>query len=123
MITPRRSHEGGFTLIEVLVALVILGVGAMSLLLSAQAHAARVGGLEDRTVARWVAENHLAGLRLGEEPSDRTAMRGQDWRVTTRESGTRDPHLWRADIAVARAADDVVLFRLTGFLDRGGEMP
>ncbi|MGR3467246.1 MAG: type II secretion system minor pseudopilin GspI [Shimia sp.] len=116
-----RKPDAGFTLIEVLVALVILGIGSMSLLVSAQTHASRVAGLEDRTVARWVAESHLAALRLDLAPPERTTMLGQAWRVTTTDAPTADPALMRTDIAVARAADDVTLFRLTGFLDRGGD--
>jgi general secretion pathway protein I len=55
----------GFTLIEVLVALVIVAVG-MSVLMGALSSSARtVVYMQDKTFAEWVALNQIATLRLG----------------------------------------------------------
>jgi general secretion pathway protein I len=59
-----RRH-GGFTLIEVLVALVIVAVG-MSVLMGALSSSARsVVYMQDKTFAEWVALNQIALLRVG----------------------------------------------------------
>ena len=55
----------GFTLIEVLVALVIVAVG-MSVLMGALSSSGRtVVYMEDKTLAEWVALNQIATLRIG----------------------------------------------------------
>jgi general secretion pathway protein I len=53
----------GFTLLEVLVALGVIAI-ALAAAVRALGQAADIaGGLADRTLARWVAEDHVALLR------------------------------------------------------------
>jgi general secretion pathway protein I len=60
----RLRRTSGFTLIEVLVALVIVAVG-MSVLMSSLTSSARtVVYLQDKTFAEWIALNQIALLRL-----------------------------------------------------------
>ena len=62
MSTHRKR---GFTLIEVLVALVIVAVG-MSVLMGALSSSARtVFYMQDKIFAEWVALNQIATVRLG----------------------------------------------------------
>lgn len=60
----RSSPEQGFTLLEVLVALVVVAVGlaAVTRLAIQQARSARV--LDDVTLASWVASNAIETARL-----------------------------------------------------------
>lgn len=58
----------GFTLIEVLVALVIVAVGMAALMGAVGSSADTVTYLRDKTFAEWVALNQLANLRLQLQP-------------------------------------------------------
>mgnify|MGYP003325305209 CR=1 FL=1 len=69
-MTDTRVSQAGFTLIETLVALAVLAVGSVTLLVGVERHAARVHGLSDRLVARWVAENALACLLYTSDAAD-----------------------------------------------------
>lgn len=55
----------GFTLLEVLVALVIVALGMSALLETLNQSASNVAALRDRTVAEWIAMNQIALARLG----------------------------------------------------------
>lgn len=54
----------GFTLIEVLVALAVVAIALAATLRAAATSADNSLALRDRTLARWVAENELARIRL-----------------------------------------------------------
>ena len=118
-VPEKREGDAGFTLLEVLVALAVLAVGAVSLLTATQTHVARISDIEERTVARWVADNSLAAARLGEEQQDRVTMLGRQWRVGVTRQATADPALERVNIGVALASARSDIFTLTGFVDIG----
>ncbi|WP_439150292.1 type II secretion system minor pseudopilin GspI [Sulfitobacter sp.] len=113
----KNNTEAGFTLLEVLVALAVLAVGAVSLLTATQTHITRISQIENRTVARWVADNRLAALRIGVRQPDVVDMLGQRWDVVVTRIETQDPDLQRVDVAVALSSDNRNLFKLTGFID------
>ena len=113
----KNNTEAGFTLLEVLVALAVLAVGAVSLLTATQTHITRISQIENRTVARWVADNRLAALRIGVRQPDVVDMLEQRWDVVVTRIETQDPDLQRVDVAVALSSDNRNLFKLTGFID------
>jgi general secretion pathway protein I len=60
-----RAHRvRGFTLIEVLVALMIVAVGLTALMVAVNGTARTSGFLRDKTLAQWIALNRLAEVRL-----------------------------------------------------------
>lgn len=112
-------RQGGFTLIETLVALAVLAVGSVTLLSGVERHAAATRGLADRTVARWVAENALAATSLGLPlETEWTRALGVDWAVTQTSRTLNVTTLQAVTVDVADAAEghDASLVTLTGYV-------
>jgi general secretion pathway protein I len=123
---PGSRAPRGFTLIEVLVALVILAVA-----LTAAARASSIatdGAIEvkERILATWIAQNRLAeyqarggfpevGDRSGE--SDQAGVR---FRWTETVQGTPNPFFRRVEVKVysPRTANDYVVARVIGYVTR-----
>jgi general secretion pathway protein I len=60
----RHRLDGGFTLVEVLVALVVVAIGLAALMVAVSGTARTSGYLRDKTLAQWIALNRLAEVRL-----------------------------------------------------------
>lgn len=129
-----RRGETGFTLIEVLVALAIFGIVALTLLTTSRDQIRQASAVEDRLVAHWVALNTLTDLQAGSEyleigSSDSTAvMAGRDWYVSILVSATPSASVRHLDISVApydpinaRPGSDLVTE--VGFLRQRGSNP
>ncbi len=122
----RRS--AGFTLLEVLVALVILALALGALIKTAGDHALLVSDLETRTQAFLVAENQLHRLQAAKqwpeasEQKDVLEQGGRRWAWQARFENTADPDLKRVivDVRLADAPGDSggVQARVIGFLAR-----
>jgi general secretion pathway protein I len=108
-------RRAGFTLVEVLVALVVFAVLGFTV-------TARVGdvvnqtySLERRTVAHWVAENQLNRLRLSRritnealatgQDRERLIMGGREWVVETAIEDTTFPLLRRVEVRVLAVSE------------------
>ena len=111
--------EGGFSLIEALVALAVLAIASVGLMRTVEAHIDSTRGLERRAAARWVAENRLAELEAGAAPagSDAVEMLGQPWRVAVTRKRTDDPEILRVRVRVFGTNDKSPLASLDGFVD------
>lgn len=64
----RRAQVRGFTLLEVLVALVIVAFGMGAVLSALSGAAVNVAALREKTLAQWVALNRVADVRLNLQP-------------------------------------------------------
>ena len=101
-------RAGGFTLLEVMVAVLVFGLIATA--------AARVAGnyitgyerVRDKTMAGWIADNEVSRLRLGSSlppvsESARDIHYGRsDWQVTTQVAGTSEAGMRRVEVTVGR---------------------
>lgn len=54
----------GFTLVEVLVALMVVALGLAALMVAVSSAARSGGSLRDKTLAQWIALNRIAEVRL-----------------------------------------------------------
>ncbi|MBQ5964369.1 type II secretion system minor pseudopilin GspI [Massilia sp. ZL223] len=66
-MSMRRPSSRGFTLLEVLVALVIVGTALSAGLRAVGSLTANSAGLRASMMATWSAENRLVQIRLGRE--------------------------------------------------------
>ena len=123
-----RLHGGGgrdrgFTLIEVLAALVIVALGMLGVI-EAVTQSARNGTyLREKTLAHWIALNVITEKRLQPEPppvtesSGDVEFAGQRWRWSMQVTQTQVASLRRMDVSVrpAEAPDSSALATVTGF--------
>lgn len=117
----RAGAEQGFTLLEMLVAMAVLSLGALALLNLAGENTRVASAMEDRLFAGLVAENRAIEAltapmppALGRDSGADTAG-GQTWRWTRQVSRTGEPGMVRVDVRVAgpggRTAGEVTVFR------------
>ncbi len=118
---PLRTR--GFTLIEVLAALVIVALGMLGVIQAVSQTARNGTYLREKTLAHWIAMNAITERRLLPAPpevgesSDDVEFAGQRWRWTMRVSQTEVESLRRMDVSVRPAdrPDSEALATVTGF--------
>lgn len=120
MTQSGAASEAGFTLIEALVAMVILAIAAVGIIRAAEAHVDGLQALESRAAAQWAAENALAEARLGltSAANETVEMLQWRWNVSVSLTPSEDPDLELATVAVMQEGEDVPLVTLRGFVDR-----
>lgn len=119
----RAASTGGFTLIEVLVALAVVSLGMLGVIQAVGFGAQTSSYLREKTIAHWVAMNRLTEARVQPRPpkegksSDTVEMAGQQWRWTMEVQPTPVESMHRIDISVrlAEGDEDSSLATLTGF--------
>lgn len=115
--------DAGFSLIEVLVALAVLALGAAAFIEVGERHIENLQRLEDKAAATWVAENKLTKLRLRKgailATSETRQMMGKPWAVTVNQTSTEDPSLIEVTIEVTDPQTKTRVAELNGFLDIG----
>lgn len=108
MNRPRRRAARGFTLIEVLIALLVVALGIGALLTTISSSADTVGRLRDKSFAQWIALNQIALLRLsGEAPAVGISTGDMDfggthWKYQQEVTDPGIAGILRVDVRVAR---------------------
>ncbi len=114
--------SGGFTLIEVLVALAVsaLALGALTAAMS-QMIAGSIS-IRERTYASWVGQNQLTEMRLANAIPDVDTTTSEEvfadleWQLETTVSETGVENLYRVDVVVTLAGDENPAWQVTGFI-------
>lgn len=102
------TQAKGFTLIEVLVALLVFSIIATIAAQMSSQYISTYERVRDKTLAGWVADNRINELRLQENPPavsetsedmDYGAFR---WRLVTSVLNTQDPAIRRVEVIVEK---------------------
>ena len=114
-----RRGARGFTLLEVLIALVVLALSLGAVIHATGEYTVNQAYLRDRTFAEWVARNQLAAVQLegnwpsigqkkgeAEFPQGGAAAGGREWRWVMQITQTPEEDLRRLDIEVYPAGAD-----------------
>jgi general secretion pathway protein I len=104
-----RRRPGGFTLIEVLVALAIVAIGMAALMTALTTSAGTTVYMRDKAIADWVALNQIETVRLalqrpqkGETDGD-AEMAGRKWKWHQEIQETEVKGILRIDVSVKPA--------------------
>jgi general secretion pathway protein I len=117
--------QGGFTLLEVLVALAVAAIALGAIIKVTAESANSTAYLRDRTLASWVALNQVNQLLLNPDwPKDdsaksgKTTMADREWRWELRVSETSDKDLRRLEVTVRSRDGAEPLATLIAFKSR-----
>ena len=110
----KRNAQSGFTLLEVMVALVIVSTALPALLTLVMAQMDGAAHVREKTYAMWIAENELTRLsllnnktnfptyKLPEKDSGRAEMMGLQWQWQVETSKDEEvPILLKVEIGVS----------------------
>lgn len=119
--------ERGFTLIEVMVALMVIAIALPALLKALYQQVDGTAYLRDKSIAQWVASNKLTENRILLNRTD-VLFRGErngvqrmadrDWFWWSVSEPTPVEDFYRIEVVVAAAEDrrDTPLFTLVGYM-------
>jgi general secretion pathway protein I len=105
------TNARGFTLIEVMAALVIVSLGMLAVIQAVSETANNNAYLRQKAIAHWVAMNRVTEMRLAPqapptgESSGEVEMGGQRWRWSAQVTQTAVTTMHRIDVGVAALSD------------------
>ncbi len=125
--TSWRSN--GFTLLEVMVALLVVALALTTLVKSAGNKVNNANELRDKTFAQWVAVNKINEWRAQNlfpgisRTTGQQMMGKQEWYWVSKVIKTEDKNIRRVELSVykdeeARSKKESPVIRLTSFLSR-----
>lgn len=128
---PNRRRRRGFTLVELLIALVVVAITAATIYPRTGDMLRQLQIIERRTLAVWVAENELNKLRIERlitteaistgTSRERLKLGDRDWEVVRIIGQTSHPWLRRVDMEVYRVLEDETVgpvHTITAFIGR-----
>jgi general secretion pathway protein I len=118
----RSQTSAGFTLLEVMIALVIVGLTllAMAGKMGSMLNAANT--MRNYTYASWIAHNKIAEMRLANVVPEVSSSSGEvryagvdwAWRAVVSETGVEN--LYRVDVSISFPGADPIMRPVTGFI-------
>lgn len=123
----RRPSQQGFTLLEVIIALTVIAIGLAAVLSTVSTSVRMATGLQERTIAHWVAMNKLTEIHVMQDwPSTTktngsTIMAEHEWFWAMDVQETPDKSVRRVEISVrTNEEDEDSLVHLSGFVGKPG---
>lgn len=119
-----KKSIAGFTLLEVLIALTVFSVIAISVSKAVSSTAINALYLEEKTLASWLAENRLTEIKLAGfagqgENKDKVDFAGRKWHILQKIEKTPLPNFNKVTIKTARAeTPESVIYSLEGFIGK-----
>lgn len=115
------NRANAFSLIEVLIALIILAIAFLAIMETTQSNIRSSIHVKDTLTADWVALNIMSSLqaqlmpapRPGSSQSGTTNMLNQTWRWTIKSDATGSDRYTRVTVTVARGNKQIQ--SITGF--------
>jgi general secretion pathway protein I len=126
MRNSRSAEDAGFTLIEVMVALMVIAIALPALLGAVYRQVEGTAHLRDKSIAQWVASNKLTEARIQQFRSGQvfqgrrsgvTEMADRDWYWWLESTATEVEDFYRVEVRVATGEDrqQQPLYSLVGF--------
>ncbi len=113
------GHEYGFTLLEVMVAVFVLGVAAAAIVQASSSAIRHADAVTERQLAMWVANNTMAEAMLPDAPSNQqgeSEFGGYSFHWQLRSEKTDTEQFQRLSVNVYRPGENKFhLAQLTGF--------
>ena len=116
-----RSSKG-FTLLEVLVALAIVGLSLIAIAGKMVHMLNAASTMRDRTYGSWIAHNKITEMRLANVIPEVSVSSGEvdyagvewAWRAVVAETGVEN--LYRVDVTISFPGGDPIMRPVTGFI-------
>ena len=121
-VKPRMTKKRGFTLLEVMIALLVITLGMGAVINTTGESGWKSAQLKQGTIANWVAQNQIAEYRAKRTWNNATNKSGEvemantEWVWQMKISKTDDPSLRRLDVEVFIKGEDALKASATGFI-------
>lgn len=117
-----RTVTGGFTLVEVMVALVVVALALTGMSVTMGGMLNNATTLRERTYASWIAQNKIVEYRLANEIPETGTSSGEieyanalwEWEADVQETGVEN--LLRIDVSVGFSGSNEFVRVVTGFI-------
>ena len=120
----QRQSPAGFTLIEVMVALVVVALGMMAVSTQLNRYTVAATYIEQKTLASWIATNKITELSIGptwptvDEYEEDVEFAGQQWHCAIVVTETEVPNLHRVDVSVSLQRDpERIVHKVSGLIE------
>jgi len=122
-----KQNETGLTLIEVLIALIILSVALTAVIKSASENIRNTLYLQNRTIATWVGANVMNSIRIGviqipgtpDHLSKTDRVLNQNWNWEAVMNSTPNPRIKQIVVDVYHSPDHHPLTHLESYVYAG----